>query len=510
LYCAHHSPQDIAMDNPQTIGVDIMSETKLSVDREIHLSGMRDAVSVESGIDYAATRRARLKLDLIVLLTVTLLYFISFVDKTNLGNAAKGGLLKDLKMSSHQFSVVLSIFFVPYLAIELFSNLLFKKIGPHIFIPGLVILWGIVETFQGFVTTYQGLIVCRICLGFTEGPLIPALVLYLSEFYKRHELNQRLAILFSAISLAGAFSGLLAFTILHLDGKGGKPGWSWIFILEGIATIIIGTATFFWLPKDISSAKFLTEDEKAAALAVLHEDMALDNVEEEFRLSSVWSTLRAPHVLILGSNGFFGGYLVFGLAYFMPTVVGSLGYSTTKTQLYTVPPFAFGFFVSVVAAYFSDRYQCRGLAGIIASLITLGGFIMMYESTNIHVRWWSLFVQVVGISICTPCQIAWIPNNVTPHYRRATAVALVFIAGSIGGILATWMYHDTPHFYNTTRVNIGFTVAFIINCAIGMAYLHRQNLRKADERALHHNIPDDNLEEKLRLGDRHRDFIYTL
>ncbi len=78
---------------------------------------------------------------------------------------------------------------VPYLAIELFSNLLFKKIGPHIFIPGLVILWGIVETFQGqsrpelqfttsdtvsktstgFVTTYQGLIVCRICLGFTEG-----------------------------------------------------------------------------------------------------------------------------------------------------------------------------------------------------------------------------------------------------------------------------------------------------------------------------------------------------
>ena len=73
MYCAHHSPQDVAMDNPQTIGVDIMSETKLSVDREIHLSGLRDAVSVKSGIDHAATRRARLKFDLIVLLTVTLL-----------------------------------------------------------------------------------------------------------------------------------------------------------------------------------------------------------------------------------------------------------------------------------------------------------------------------------------------------------------------------------------------------------------------------------------------------
>ncbi|KAF8342227.1 major facilitator superfamily domain-containing protein [Cantharellus anzutake] len=436
--------------------------------------------------------------------------FLDYIDKTNLGNAAKAGLLEDLNMSPYQFSIVLTLFFIPFLLVEIFSNFLFKRIGAHIFIPSLMVAWGVVETFQGFVTSYHGLIICRLFMGLAEGPLAPAIILYLSEFYKRHELQKRIAMLFSATSLAGAFSGLLAYAIVHLDGKGGKPSWSWIFFLEGIFTVIFGVASFFWLPKDIASAAFMTEEEKSAYSSVIQEDMAVEEVDDRFQFSTVWSALTAPHVVLLASSAFFAGYILFGIAYFLPTVVGSLGYSPAKTQLYGVPPFTCAFVSSITAAYFSDKYRCRVLIAIGSSLITLAGFIVMYHSINVHVRYGSIFAQTIGMSIASPCVYTLIPNNVYPHYRRAAAIAFGLINSGCGGILAMWMYHDAPYFYKTTKLNISCTIVLIVHLFLLLGYLHYKNLQKGKERGLHDNTPDDNTEEKLRLGDRHRDFIYTL
>ncbi|KAF8321438.1 MFS general substrate transporter [Cantharellus anzutake] len=450
---------------------------------------------LEGSVDLAAARRARVKIDLVVL-TTTLSDFLNLIT----------GLLKDLKMSPSQFSIVLSIFFIPYLLVEMFSNFLFKRIGARIFIPTLVVAWGLVETFQGFVTSYHGLIVSRLFLGLTEGPLIPALILYLSEFYTRHELQKRIAMFLSATSLGSAFSGLLAYAIVHLDGKGGKPSWR----CEGIFTIVFGVASYFWLPRDIPSATLMTEEEKFAYTRTIQEDTVFNTVDDIFQLSSVWSTLTAPHVLFLSTAGFIIGYLFFGIAYFLPTVVGSLGYSPAKTQLYGVPPFACGFISSITAAYFSDKYRCRGKIAISSSFITLAGFIMMYQSTNVHVRYGSLFAQAIGLYITVPCTVTWISNNVYPHYRRATALSFANICSSSGGILGSWMYHDAPRFHKTTKLNISCTVVLIVDVCLTLCYFHYKNLQKAKVRRLHGNGADDDIEEKLRLGDRHRDFIYTL
>lgn len=119
--------------------------------------------------------------------------------------------------------------------------------GPHILLPTLVVSWGIVCTFQGFVHNYSGLLAARWFLGLCEGAILPVSstyaslhgmlaksqgsITYLSIFYRRAELGKRVAIFFSATSLAGAFSGLLAAAIVNMDGKGGKQGWAWIFIL---------------------------------------------------------------------------------------------------------------------------------------------------------------------------------------------------------------------------------------------------------------------------------------
>lgn len=111
-----------------------------------------------------------------------------------------------------------------------------KKIRPSIWLPAIMVAWGVVMTLMGIVHNFTGLLTARIFLGVTEAGLFPGVAYYLTNWYKREEMQLRQAMFFSAASIAGAFSGLLAFAIGKMDGVGGLHGWQWIFILEGKST----------------------------------------------------------------------------------------------------------------------------------------------------------------------------------------------------------------------------------------------------------------------------------
>lgn len=128
--------------------------------------------------------------------------------------------------------------------------------------PTILTIWGIMVTLQGLVTSYAGLATVRALLGLVEGPMFPGIVLYLSFFYTREELALRVALFFSTASLSGAFSGLLAAAIENMDGIGGKAGWCWIFILEGLFSILMGLIGFFVVPATPRDSKFLNSEEK--------------------------------------------------------------------------------------------------------------------------------------------------------------------------------------------------------------------------------------------------------
>jgi MFS family permease len=119
----------------------------------------------------------------------------------------------------------------------------------------------------------------------------------------------RISIFFSAASLSGAFSGLLAFGIVNLDGKGGKPGWAWIFILEGLFTCLFGAASFFLLPRSPAHMKFLSEAERDYVLVALKDGGALDHHEEadKFTWGEVKAAFALPHVWILAVVLFMSG-----------------------------------------------------------------------------------------------------------------------------------------------------------------------------------------------------------
>lgn len=181
----------------------------------------------------------------------------------NIGNAKIEGLQEDLNMTPDQYNWCLTVFFFTYAAFEVPSNLLLKKLRPSVWLPSIMVAWGTVMTLMGIVQNYHGLLIARIFLGVTEAGLFPGVAYYLTMWYCRHEIQFRQAMFFSAASIAGAFSGLLAFGIAKMDGVGGYEGWRWIFILEGIVTVLVAIWAFFALYDFPETASFLTEEERA-------------------------------------------------------------------------------------------------------------------------------------------------------------------------------------------------------------------------------------------------------
>jgi len=179
-------------------------------------------------------------------------------------------------------------------------------------------------TCMGLVKNYSGLMAVRWFLGLTEAGLFPGVSYFLSCWYKRSEFGVRMAIFFSAAALAGSFGGLLAAAIAKMDNIGGKAGWSWIFILEGLATFLIGIASF-WLIYDFpDQAKFLSPDDRARVLRRLAADQQSSAEHEEFKMDYFWASVKdwktyLGAIIYMGADG-----TLYAFSLFVPTIISEL------------------------------------------------------------------------------------------------------------------------------------------------------------------------------------------
>jgi MFS family permease len=182
------------------------------------------------------------------------------------------GLPKDLNMTGEQPSIALTVFFVPYVLFEVPSNLCLKRFNPHIWLPACISAFGIVMLCQGFVQSYGGLIVTRFFLGLAEAGIFPASFYLISFWYRRDEAQKRFTIYWSSVLAAGSFGGLLASAITNMDGIRGLSDWRWVFILEGILSIIVAIIAFVTVTDFPTEAKWLTPEEKEFIVAKTHAD----------------------------------------------------------------------------------------------------------------------------------------------------------------------------------------------------------------------------------------------
>ena len=191
----------------------------------------------------------------------------------------------------------MSILFVGYLLMQIPSNLFLNKIGkPAMYLPGAMMIWGVISAATAGTQNFAGLLVCRFFLGFVEaayfvsfnacGDLIhispnitqPGCLYYLSCWYTRKELGLRTALLYSGSLISGAFSGLIAAGITGgMDGVHGLLAWRWLFIIEGSVTVVIAATAYFILPNFPRTTAWLTDRERELAVWRLEEDVGMDD-----------------------------------------------------------------------------------------------------------------------------------------------------------------------------------------------------------------------------------------
>jgi MFS family permease len=203
-------------------GEEVQTGTTPSSDRKQADSSLAEGIS-----ERALVR----KLDRRLLPPLILLYLLSFLDRSNVANARIEGLEDEIAMTGDEYLTGLTLYFVGYVLFEVPCNIVLKRWKPQLWLPTLTMVWGVVATLMGIIQNYSGFLAVRFFLGVTEAGLFPGIVFYLSMWYKRRERQFRVALFFSAASLAGAFGGILAWGIAHMDGVAGLGGWRWIFIL---------------------------------------------------------------------------------------------------------------------------------------------------------------------------------------------------------------------------------------------------------------------------------------
>ncbi|KAL3493609.1 histidine phosphatase superfamily [Aspergillus germanicus] len=416
-----------------------------------------DLSSDISAIDELAEKRLIRKMDIYILPFVVLLYLFSFLDRVNIGNARLYGLEKDLGLVGDQYQVAVSILFVTYCLFEVPSNLVIKKLTPSRYIASIAVIWGIIATLTGIVQSYGGLIACRVLLGVVEAGLFPGLMTYLTLFYSKHELALRTGYLFSSAALAGACGGLLAYGIGFMDGVSGLKGWRWIMIIEGIPTVLIGIATWFFLADSPETAYYLSAEDRALVVKLRGRHFGHTASAQKFHWADVKEGALDWRIYAFCIAQFGVDTMLYGYSTFLPTIIRGLGdWSTPEVQALTIPCYALGAIAYLVVAWLSDRTQRRAIYTCLFAAISVVGYGILISDSTSGVHYFGALLVAMGLYVAVGLPLAWLPTTLPRYAKRTFATGLQLTFGNVSGVMSPFLYktNEGPRYVRGNAVTL--------------------------------------------------------
>ncbi|KAF4979266.1 hypothetical protein FZEAL_4511 [Fusarium zealandicum] len=455
------------------------------VEASDQLSQIENAKNVppEFTFDRKAERRLRTKIDLMIMPTICLLYLFCFIDRANIGNARIAGMDKDLGMKGFDYNAALSMFYVSYIIFELPSNIVCKLMGPGWFLPLLTVLFGVCSIGTGFVTTVPQMMGVRFLLGLFEAGMLPGIAYYLSRWYRRSELTFRLGLYLVSGPLAGAFGALLASGILRLDRFGSVSGWRMIFVIEGVITVGLGLIGFFTMTDRPETARWLTEAEKKLSEERVRSERVgqtkvLDTIDKKKLILGIWNPVTISTAWVF----LFCNVTVQGLGFFLPTIVRSIytDYTVIQQQLYTVPPYVVGSFVTLLLPLISWRVDRRQLFMILSTPLGIVGYIIFLSTTNQSARYGATFLiasSVFSLGALTNSQVS---ANVVSDTARSSAIGFNVMLGNIGGLISTWSFlpFDGPNYPIGNGLNLATQGGTLVVATLTLLWMKRDNKRR--------------------------------
>ncbi|KAL2832486.1 major facilitator superfamily domain-containing protein [Aspergillus cavernicola] len=379
------------------------------------------------------------------LVTITgLAYCVSLMDRTNLSMAAIAGMVVDLELYvGYRYSIVVLMFFVPYVIFQPPMTVITRKLGPTFFLGSIVIAWGAILIHM---------VACRVLLGLLEAGYFPGCVYLLSSWYARYDVQKRFSIFYLIGCVASALSGILAFGLLQLDGSHGLAGWRWIFILEGVITGAIGILAIIFLvdfpDRAHKSWRFLSEKECAFIVRRINRDRS-DGDAEPFTMKRFLKPALDLKIWGFAMIFFCVTTVSYAIAYFLPIILSDgMGFDTGTAQCLVAPPFVAAGFVMYGTSWVGDKYRTRGPVLVFNALLCIIGLPMIGFSTSNATQYVGIFFTVMGSSSNIPAVMAYQANNVRGQWTRALSSATLVGFGGIGGIAGSLVFReqDSPHY----------------------------------------------------------------
>jgi MFS transporter, ACS family, tartrate transporter len=365
---------------------------------------------------------------------LVLAYFLSYLDRVNLGFAALT-MNKELNFSPTVFSWGAGIFFIGYFLFEVPSNLALEKFGASRWIARIMVTWGIISALMAVVSGVWSFYGVRFLLGVAEAGFFPGIILYLTYWYPAEYRARFLAAFAVAVPVSTVIGAPISGLLLGLDGAMGLKGWQWLFIIEGIPSVLLGVVTWFYLTDRPARADWLTAEQKAWLAAKLDGETAAKQAATHLTLGQA---LTSPKVIALSLIYFGFVAALYGMQFWLPTIVKAFGFSNAQTGFVIAVPYLFGTVAMILWARHSDATRERVMhvgAPLLLTAIALGvcGYVTDPMTTMVV-----LTVAAIGV-FCTFGVFWTLPTAWLSGTAAAGAIALINSIGNLAGFAGPYL-----------------------------------------------------------------------
>jgi sugar phosphate permease len=385
------------------------------------------------GFTAADEKSADKKLMLRILPFISLLYMLSFLDRVNIG-FAKQQLEADLGIGAAAYGLGAGMFFVGYVIFEIPSNLILHRVGARRWLARIMFTWGIVAAAMVLIQGPVSFYIMRFILGFAEAGLFPGVVMYLTYWYSNKRRSAAIGLsIYWGLAISFILGGPASEALLSMDGLADVRGWQWMFAVQGGLTILVGVVTWFYLDDKPADAKWLTAAEREAVEAGVR-------AEDHTRLHvSPLKALRDGKVLYLGAIFFCINLSLYGLTFWLPSLVGQIdGLSGTQKGLLVGLPWICGLVSVYIVTRAADRSGKHSRAAAF-SLVTLA--LGLALSASVGPALGLVFLCLAACGLLGALPTFWnLPTNYLSGAAAAAGVALINSLGNLSGFTAPYLF----------------------------------------------------------------------
>ncbi|MDB5515873.1 MAG: Major facilitator superfamily 1 transporter [Tardiphaga sp.] len=354
---------------------------------------------------------------------------LSVIDRSNVGYA-KLQMASDLGMSETLYGLASSLFFIGYSLFEVPSALAAHRFGARVWFARILLTWGLLTVALGFTMSGSVFAAVRFLVGVAEAGAYPGIIFYLTLWFPKRYRVQAVALLTIGSPLGNMFGSLFGGAFLDLNGLFGLAGWQWVFIVTGAPALILFVLILRYLPDNPLKADFLKPAEKAW-------------LADELSRDEIASTLHTNPLRVLIDLRVWWFALVYtmitlslyGIIYWLPTVVKGFGATGTQNGLLNALPWA----VAAIVLIWLPRHLREHRTVLVGmALIALCGMAAFFTSTLLTVNWMRYVALAVGtpcVSLLFPC-FWYLPSQIFKGAHAAAAIAAISTIGSLGGFAA--------------------------------------------------------------------------